>query len=242
MEVANAPAKFPLAWATNASSGYVREIPTLPPPDPSQASLSLGFPPLNFSPISAGGVPPWGQDFNGIFRQITTWLQWVQAGGGVPYFDQNFADSVGGYPKGALLQSTAGAGNFWISTTDNNSANPDLGGSGWAAFPGPSLVQPSIRQTSNATFDFDCDTMVSLGLDRSAPTAMTVNLAATGTLILNQIFEVEDLSNNIDLGFVSVVPPAGHTIRGQANFVMNKAGQSARFKYYGNNLWSCRSS
>lgn len=245
MEVANAPTKFPLVWAINASSGYVRAIPALPPPDPSQASLSLGFPPLNFSPISAGGVPPWGQDFNGIFKQVTACLQWMQAGGGVPYFDQNFANEVGGYPKGAFLQATAGAGNFWISIADNNSTNPDIGGSGWIAFPGPSIVSPSTIQTNNSTFNFDADTDYSLGLDRASPAPMTVNLAATGSLKLNQEFEVSDLSGNLSAGKVTVMPPFGR-IAGGLSFIMNKDKQSAIFKYYGgsgsNGRWSVRSS
>lgn len=242
MDVASIPDKFPIPWAQDASGTYVRAIPVEPPPNPALASLRNGFPPLNFSPIASGGVPPSGADFNGIFKQVTEWLRWVQAGGGVPYFDPGFAAEIGGYPRGAFLQATSGAGNFWISIADNNSANPDTGGLGWSAFPGPALVQPSTVQTNNATFNFNSDTMFSLGLNRGSPAAMTVNLAATGTLVLNQVFEVEDLSNNIDLGPVTVVPPAGHSIRGQPEFVMNKAGQSARFKYYGNNLWSCRTS
>jgi len=242
MELANIPDKFPIPWANAASGANIRAIPELPTPDPGQASLTLGFPPPNFSPIAAGGIPPSGQDFNGIFKQVTQWLQWTQAGGGVPYFDPAFAADIGGYPKGAFLQATAGAGNFWISTADNNSNNPDTGGAGWSAFPGPGLVSPSTIQTNNATFNFNADTQYSLGLNRGSPAAMTVNLAATGTLVLNQVFEVEDLSMNLGSGLVTVVPPAGHTIRGQPSFIMNKDGQSARFKYYGTNLWSCRTS
>lgn len=246
MELANIPTKFPIPWADSASPTFVRAIPELPQPDPGAANLTEGFPPINFDPIASGGVPPSGKDFNGILKQVTQWLQWGQAGGGVPFFDPAFAADIGGYFRGAFLQSTAGAGNFWISTVDNNSTDPDgVSPSGWTAFPGPSLVNPSTIQTNNATFNFNADTMYSLGLDRSAPAAMTVNLAAAGTLKLNQIFEIEDLSGNLSAGKVTVVPPSG-LIAGAPNFIMNKDKQSARFKYYGGAgaaaRWSVRSS
>lgn len=245
MELANIPVKFPIPWADQASPTYIRAIPELPQPDPAAANLKQGFPPLTFDPIASGGVPPSGKDFNGIIKQMTQWLQWNQAGGGVPYFDPSFAADIGGYPRGAFLQATSGPGNFWISTADNNGANPDTGGAGWTAFPGPSLVNPSIIQTTNATFNFNADTQYSLGLDRSAPAAMTVNLAASGSLKLNQIFEVEDLSGNLSAGKVTIVPPSG-LIAGAPNFIMNKDKQSCRFKYYGgtgiNARWSVRSS
>lgn len=245
MEIADIPVKFPIPWADSASATYTRAIPELPQPDPAQANLTQGFPPPTFDPIAAGGVPPSGKDMNGILKQVTQWLQWTQAGGGVPFFDPSFAADIGGYPVGAFLQATSGAGNFWISTADNNSENPDTGGARWTAFPGPSLVNPSTIQTNNATFNFNSDTMYSLGLDRAAPGAMTVNLAATGSLKLNQIFEVEDLSGNLSAGKVTVVPPSG-LIAGAPNFIMNKDKQSARFKYYGGAgaaaRWSVRSS
>lgn len=239
------PIKFPIPWASLAGGPFIRNIPTA-----SQigiqngaASLTDGFPPLCFSPVAAGGVPPFGQDFNGINNQITAWLQWVQAGGGVPFYDAVFAGQIGGYFNGSMLQATSGPGNFWISTIDNNLSDPDTGGANWTAFPGPALVYPSHVQTTNATYNFNCATDYSLGLNRGSPTAMTVNLAASGTLILNQVFEIEDLSGNLDLGPVTVVPPSG-TIAGRANFVMNQQAQSCRFKYYGGSgssaLWSVR--
>ena len=237
MELANIPNKFPIPWAKDASATYIRPIPELPQPDPAAANLTQGFPPLNFDPIASGGVPPSGKDMNGILKQVTQWLQWTQAGGSVPYFDPAFATDIGGYPKGSFLQATAGFGNFWISTVDNNAENPDTGGAGWLSFPGTSFKFPSDLQTSNATFGFNCDTQYSLGLNRASPAPMTVNLAATGTLVKNQIFEVADLSGNLSLGPVTVAPPAGHSIAGRSNFVMTNDGQYSVFKYFGSNLW-----
>lgn len=127
MQSSAIPAKFNIPFANSAGSGYVRAIP-----EASQvgitagaASLTDGFPPLCFLPVAAGGVPPAGQDFNGILKEVTSWEQWEQAGGPVP-FDGAFCYAIGGYPAGAVLNSADATG-FWISTTENNITNPDAG-------------------------------------------------------------------------------------------------------------------
>lgn len=140
MQLSQVPSKVPLAFA---SSGTKNTIPTA-----SQigitagaASLTDGFPPLTFTPLSAGGVPPSGADFNGILNLITSIQRWQSAGGFFPY-DSAFATSVSGYPKGAVLLKASGAG-YWICTSDNNTANPDTGGSGWMGFD-PTTIQSGV--------------------------------------------------------------------------------------------------
>ncbi|HCQ6483500.1 TPA: hypothetical protein OL594_005295, partial [Klebsiella pneumoniae] len=66
------------------------------------AAMDSGFPPLTRIALSAGGKPPKGQDFNGIFNDAYTRLQWEQAGGFYT-FDSAFSAAIGGYPKGAIL-------------------------------------------------------------------------------------------------------------------------------------------
>lgn len=133
MQQSNLPAqKFSIPWANGAGGGFIRTIPTASQIGITNgaASLTDGFPPLNFVPIGSGGVPPFGQDFNGIFQEITAWNRWQQAGGVVPY-DATFQGLIGGYPKGALIASGTTANLLWMSTTDNNVTDPDTGGSGW---------------------------------------------------------------------------------------------------------------
>lgn len=138
MSASSAPTKFPMPWANNATCGtpytsncYV----TKPIPTTSMigvvncaASLPDGFPPLAW-PVT-GGCPPFGQDFNGIFYQLSGWAQWQGAGAPVPY-DSVFSGQIGGYPKGASLQNAANPTCFWISQVDNNSSDPDTGGANW---------------------------------------------------------------------------------------------------------------
>ncbi|RDG78224.1 hypothetical protein DWA41_16365, partial [Klebsiella pneumoniae] len=93
------------------------------------AAMDSGFPPLTRIALSAGGKPPKGQDFNGIFNDAYTRLQWEQAGGFYT-FDSAFSAAIGGYPKGAILINSARDG-FWQSSIENNTTNPDAGGIGW---------------------------------------------------------------------------------------------------------------
>ena len=135
MQDSNSPTKIQVPWGTGAGSSFIRQVPV-----PSQigiingaASWTDGFVPLNLTKISAGGVPPFGQDMNGAFNQISAGLQWIQAGGPLP-FDSAFSTSIGGYPKGALIPSGVTQGLFWYSIIDNNTSNPDTGGANWLAF------------------------------------------------------------------------------------------------------------
>lgn len=128
MQANTPPTKIPLAFA---NSGTKNPIPTASQIGitPGRASLETGFPPLTFTPVAAGGVPPFGADFNGILNLITEFQRWLSAGGSFTY-DAAFAAAVGGYPKGARLIRADFAG-FWVNAVDANSSNPDTGGAGW---------------------------------------------------------------------------------------------------------------
>src|SRR5262249_55866104 len=69
------PSRSNIPGANSAGSSYVRVIPQASQIGITNcaASLTDGFPPLAFVPQSAGGCPPFGQDFNGILKQITQW-------------------------------------------------------------------------------------------------------------------------------------------------------------------------
>jgi hypothetical protein len=131
MLASSIPPKFTIPFAAGAGSSFIRQIPVPSQitTQPGAASLTDGFPPTNFVPVPAGGIPPFGEDMNGILNQITKWNQWHAAGGAIRY-DAAFAASIGGYPSGALVQSNSGHA-IYESTADNNSADPNSGGSGW---------------------------------------------------------------------------------------------------------------
>lgn len=106
MQRADIPTRFPIPFANAAVAPYVHDVPEASQigVTPGAASLTDGFPPLNFTQVSAGGVPPLGNDMNGIIKQTTQQSRWNQAGAPAIY-NSSFATSIGGYPKGALLSS-----------------------------------------------------------------------------------------------------------------------------------------
>ena len=129
------PTKIPTPFANGAVDPTYRH--TVPIPSqigvtPGAASFTDGFPPLNFQPEASGGVPPFGNDMNGLLYNVTQWLRWLMAGSPVPY-DATFQTAIGGYPLGAIVASGTTARRFWVSTVENNLSNPDTGGANWQA-------------------------------------------------------------------------------------------------------------
>jgi len=132
MQSSQIPTKFNIPFGNNAAAPDIRPIPQASQVgvQAGAASLTDGFPPACFTPVGAGGTPPFGSDFNGLFLQITSWDQWYSAGGPV-LWDSAFSAAITGYPKGAVVQSVTTPRVFWYSTVENNTSNPDTGGAGW---------------------------------------------------------------------------------------------------------------
>lgn len=140
MQFSNIPVKMTTPFGNSAGGSYIRQVPT-----PSQiaiqagaASYEDGFPPVNFTPVGAGGTPPFGQDMNGLLNQATAWLRWYQAGA-VAQYDSGFSTAVGGYMAGAVLASAVTPGLLFYCTADNNTVNPDVALTNWLPF-GPGFT------------------------------------------------------------------------------------------------------
>lgn len=112
-----------------ATGGLKNAIPANANPTDGHAGYDVGFPAINMTPKTAGGIPPFGQDFNGIFFEVSTAIQFLEAGGSFPY-SSVFSTAVGGYPLGALVSRTDGAG-LWRNTVANNTTDPEAFGAGW---------------------------------------------------------------------------------------------------------------
>lgn len=136
MQKANAPTKLTVAFASGTGAGPVNTVPLTPGATPGTASYQTGFTSVNMEPIASGGVPPFGADFNGLFKDATLARMWQEAG--YTYsFDAAFAGNanIGGYPAGSVLLMGNGKG-LWINQSDNNSQSPDaMGSTGWLGLP-----------------------------------------------------------------------------------------------------------
>lgn len=194
MLAADIPAKFTIPFANTAGPGYIRPVPTV-----SQigihdgyASLADGFPPLNFLPVSSGGVPPFGQDMNGLLNQTTAWSRWMCAGGTVAY-DGAFSSAVGGYPKGSVLRSTVAPYALYESLVDNNTTDPDATtAANWG-------LVGLIRLTANTTFYVRSDgNDANNGLANTAGGAfLTIQRAAN---VLSNLYHFNGFQVSINIG------------------------------------------
>jgi hypothetical protein len=143
------PGKITVPWATG---GLKNAIPANANPTTGNAGYDQGFPPVNMTPKVAGGIPPFGQDFNGILFEITTILRYMQAGG-LPTYSSSLSTAIGGYSKGAVVIGSDGL-TLFHSQVDNNTNDPNTNPTGWlptisnpypvgAPIPWPTAVPPA---------------------------------------------------------------------------------------------------
>ena len=205
MQNSSIPPKFPIPWANSAGSANVRSIPkdSQISIQAGAASLTDGFPPLNFIPVSAGGVPPFGQDMNGVLKQTTQWLQWYAAGGAVRY-DGTFVAAIGGYPAGAFLTSTSGHA-IYESLIDNNFQDPNLNTTNWRIV---SCVWSATTWLANGSANAQTITL------SPAPTSLS-QLSGIPLTIFSQGTNTGASTLNVNnLGPVSIVAPGSVPLSG----------------------------
>lgn len=123
------PGKIITPWA---ESGLKNSIPPAANPSTGRAGFDQGFSAINMTAKEAGGIPPFGQDFNGIFYEVTNILRYMQAGG-QPTFSSALAVAIGGYPKGAMVLGSNGV-SLWQSKVDSNSTDPNVDPANWGTF------------------------------------------------------------------------------------------------------------
>ncbi|MCM1513242.1 MAG: hypothetical protein NC112_09085, partial [Oxalobacter formigenes] len=132
-----------------AAQGAKNQIPVEAPTTPGKtnfASWLLGFPPVTMMPIEAGGIPPEGMDMNGVLNAISSHIVFQNAGGQYQ-FDAEFAQAIGGYPKGVVLISDD-IKSAYISLVDNNTENFNTASpiQNWAPYAGEGAGLPSGGQ------------------------------------------------------------------------------------------------
>ena len=107
-----------IPFGRDAVPAMVNDIPSDPiVAKPQRASFKQGFPSITTIPLVAGGIPPEGQDFNGILRDITEHIVHQNKGGMYKFAPKVVA--AGGYPLGSVLAANDGL-SLWVSLQDNN--------------------------------------------------------------------------------------------------------------------------
>ncbi len=220
MLAADLPVSFPIPFANSAGAGFIRAIPQASQIgiNNGAASLTDGFVPLNFQDVQAGGIPPSGQDFNGILYDATYAIQSLQAGY-VAVYDTVFAQSIGGYFDGAILTSTSGT-KQWQSTADNNLTNPDAGAAS---------VTASISSTTmNVT---------AIGSGSLLKGQILSGIGVTGgTQIVSQLTGGVGGTGTYQVSSSQIVSSTTITATGSANWAVYAAG-SYTFSTNGVQIW-----
>lgn len=123
MNSSDAPSRIVKAFGVNGLKNNIPVDSTTTTDSNGVATFDKGFPAITMQPLSAGGIPPSGKDVNGVIYSVTLQQQWQNAG--MTYaFSSDFASTVSGYPKGAIIPSSVYTGQ-WLNLNEANSTAPE---------------------------------------------------------------------------------------------------------------------
>lgn len=169
------PTNLQLPFAATGSKATIPNTAT----GTNAASYPTGFPPVTMLPISGGGIPPKGVDFNGVLYDVSSHTLWVNAGGQY-LFDSTLSTAMGGYPAGMVLQSNDGRSSY-VSTINNNTTDfnstPASIGTSWIPWAGDSQSELALTTTGGTT-------------TLTSTQAANKRLRISGTLVSNAIVTV----------------------------------------------------
>lgn len=213
MLTSDLPTRVQLPFASSGAKNTI-PVPSQISVTPGRASYTDGYPPLTLTPKAAGGIPPFGQDMNGILYDVTSWNRWQAAGGAVPY-NSAFATAIGGYPKGAVLASSSIDGREWLNLTDGNTSDPDAGGAGWMALLGNGVNS----YTASATLTARHAGLVNVSAASGSVILTLPAVAAAGGIAIRYTFARTDATANT----VTLTAAGSDTIAGAATFVVARS-------------------
>lgn len=123
MNSSDTPSRIVKAFGINGLKNTIPVDSSTTTDNEGVATFDKGFPPITMQPLSAGGIPPSGKDMNGTLYSVTLQQQWQNAGMTYP-FNQDFSDTVSGYPKGAIVPSSVYTGQ-WLNLNEANGTSPE---------------------------------------------------------------------------------------------------------------------
>lgn len=157
-----------IPFGKNATPGTIDTIPKTrgPGDDPQQATWDEGFPQVTMTPLGAGGIPPKGQDFNGVLNAISEHTVFTERGGQFKWAADYVAES-GGYSIGDVIQADDGL-NSYVSLVNTNTANfnttPGSIGTSWGLYAGRN-TQAQATETVSGIAEIATQAEVAAGAD-----------------------------------------------------------------------------
>lgn len=152
MNSSDIPSRYSKAFSINGNKNNIPTESSTSTLGNGEATFDSGFPPLTMTAISAGGIPPDGKDMNGILYSITLKQQWQDVGMGYS-FNQTFATSISGYPKGAILPSSDLTGR-WLNLNNGNLTSPESASgndTGWVPAGSYGITSITLSGSSSVT-------------------------------------------------------------------------------------------
>ncbi|MBS1029438.1 hypothetical protein [Gluconobacter albidus] len=232
MKLSDFAPQFPVLWGSSGTTTTV-QYPLLSGTAlaTGRASIASGFPAVNFTPPAAGGVYPWGADWNGALKTFSVSAQNYESGV-VPSFSQDFANSIGGYPQNSVVSDTSTAGLFWVSTADANVTPPGVTGTAWQKFGWNQFVKQGwgFSNFGNNAIYLGWRPDGNLGLGVDSTDVGNVALQGAGKLAqggwTEQYYTLPSGgSKTISLTFTAPVPGYVHVI-GSANYSAQNSNQT----------------
>ncbi|MDM3129243.1 hypothetical protein OGY66_02380, partial [Citrobacter sp. CK205] len=152
MNFTDIPARILKAFGLNGLKNTIPTDSSTSTDNNGVATFDKGFPPITMQPLSAGGIPPSGNDMNGILYALSLKEQWADAGMIYP-FNSDFASAISGYPKGSVLLNSQQSGK-WLNLTDGNSTSPESltgASTGWVPLDNYGVTTITGLAASNVT-------------------------------------------------------------------------------------------
>jgi hypothetical protein len=206
-------------FGKNAGGSFIQNPIPLTTSSPGRASFDQGFPALTMTPEVAGGVPPYGQDVNGILYMVTAHIAALQAG--QPYlYSATLSTAMGGYAVGTILGMADGTG-LWINQTSGNTTDPDGGSAaGWL---------PVYRYGYTALTGLTGGSRTLTAAEaRSGVITLAGTLAGNQTIVLPNTLQTWLIVNNTSGAFTTTVKTAAGT-----GVVVPQGGYGAPVQVYG---------
>lgn len=143
------PIFIPMEFAKNGIKNVIQKV-RQSGQDAQDMTWNDGTPSITLTKLEDGGLPPKGQDYNGVLNAISSHTVFNQNGGRYKW-DPQVVIEFGGYPKDAIVQSSDGTREY-ISLIDNNQINPDSSTTGtWSIYAGQGSVPLATSTTTGIT-------------------------------------------------------------------------------------------
>lgn len=183
------PTPLPMPFAQNGERRVIPENNDVP--GSADASWATGFPPVTRINKQAGGKPPYGLDFQGIFYTICQHLFYAQSGNLYPWVGASEGQPGLNYLKGAFVLGSDAETYVALKPSGPDVPNPD-----GASFVGP--VNPVDDTTGHwmdlaTMFSVGIATLTTPGIVKPDGTTITIKPDGTISVSVGAVYELGEI-------------------------------------------------